>query len=445
METLDDSQVGGEPECESVVQGAAECQQGEKDNGAVVEGEVVIQEGEATDEMSMEERDVLSADPGELKLWQQRDPSLAKARELAGENRTQDPGGRVHFFYQDGLFYRRWQPEDSDAGDVRSCEQLVLPQECRSIVLRLAHDVPMAGHLGVTKTKDRVLRRYYWPGIFKDIADYCRTCEVCQRSQPRRPARAEMIPMPLITKPFQQIAMDLVGPLPRTQRGNRFILTICDYATRYPEAIALPSTEAPHISKELVAVFARVGIPDEILSDQGTNFMSALLEEIYRLLQIKRIRTSPYHPQTDGLVERFNGTLKMMLRKFVSRNQKDWDDYLPYLLFAYREVPQESTGLSPFELLYGRRVRGPLDVLRESWTGCSAEETTAITHVVEMRNRLEEMSELVKTNLEKAQRKQKAIYDRGAKPRSFEVGNEVLVLLPTQQNRLKLEWVGPQG
>ena len=175
----------------------------------------------------------------------------------------------------------------------------------------------------------------------------------------------------------------------------------------------------------------------------GTNFMSTLLEEVYRLLQVKRIRTSPYHPQTDGLVERFNGTLKMMLRKFVSRNQKDWDDYLPYLLFAYREVPQESTGFSPFELLYGRRVRGPLDVLRESWTGCAPEETTAIAHVVEMRNRLEEMSELVKTNLEKAQQKQKAVYDRGAKPRSFEVGDEVLVLLPMQQNRLKLEWVGP--
>lgn len=309
--------------------------------------------------------------------------------------------------------------------------------------MRLAHDVPTAGHLGVTKTKDRVLQRYYWPGIFKDIADYCRTCEVCQRSQPKRPAKAEMVPMPLIAKPFQRIAMDLVGPLPRTQRGNHFVLTICDYATRYPEAIALPSTEAPRISKELVAVFARVGIPEEILSDQGPNFMSALLEEVYRLLQITRIRTSPYHPQTDGLVERFNGTLKGMLRKFVSRNQKDWDEYLPYLLFAYREVPQGSTGFSPFELLYGRRVRGPLDVLRESWTRSSTEETPEITHVVEMRNRLEEMSDLVKGNLEKAQQRQKAAYDRGTKPRSLEVGDDVLVLLPMQHNRLKLEWVGP--
>lgn len=93
---------------------------------------------------------------------------------------------------------------------------------------------------------------------------------------------------------------------------------MCDYATRYPEAIPLSSTEASRIAKELVGIFARMGIPEEILTDQGTNFMSTMLEEIYQLLQITRIRTTPYHPQTDGLVERFNGTLKSMLKKFVS-------------------------------------------------------------------------------------------------------------------------------
>ena len=188
----------------------------------------------------------------------------------------------------------------------------------------------MAGHLGITKTKDRILQRYYWPGIFKDIAQYCHTCEVCQRSTPRKPLRAEMIPLPLISQPFQRIAMDLVGPLPKSRRGNRFILTIVDYATRYPEAIPLSSTEASRIAKELVTVFSRAGIPEEILSDQGANFMSMLLQEMYQLLHIRRIRTSPYHPQTDGLVERFNGTMKGMLWKFVGRGRKDWDDYLPY-------------------------------------------------------------------------------------------------------------------
>ena len=245
--------------------------------------------------------------------------------------------------------------------------------------------------------------------------------------------------IPLIAKAFQQIAIDFVGPLPRKQRGNWFILTMCDYATRYPEAIPLPSTEAGRVTKELVSVFARVGVPDEILMDQGSNFMSALLREVYRLLNIQRICTTPYHPQTDGLVERFNRTLKAMLKKFVSRNQKDWDDCLPYLFFAYCEVPQESTGFSPFELLYGRKVTGPLDVLREKWTGYMAEEeeTPIATYVVEMRDQLEEMSGLVQESMVRAQQWQKALYDRGAKEWEFEVGDKVLVLLPMQHNRLK--------
>ena len=235
---------------------------------------------------------------------------------------------------------------------MKRCQQLVLPEKCRKIVLQLAHSVPVAGHLGITKTKDWIFQRYYWPGIFKDVASFCKTCVQCQKNRPQPPTRAEMIAMPLMTQPFQRIAMDIIGPLPHTQRGNRFILTICDYATRYPETLALSSIEAAHIARELISVFARMGVPKEISLDQGTNFMSALLEETYRLLQIKWIRTTPYHPQTDRLVEWFNGTLKSMLKKFVNKSGKDWDDYLPYLLFAYREVPQESTGFSPFDLLY---------------------------------------------------------------------------------------------
>ena len=101
--------------------------------------------------------------------------------------------------------------------------------------------------------------------------------------------------------------MDIVGPLPKTKRGNRFILTICDYATRYPEAIPLPSIEASRVARELLLLFTRVGVPEEVLTDQGTNFMSTMLDDIYHALQIRRIRTTPYHPQTDGLVECFNG------------------------------------------------------------------------------------------------------------------------------------------
>ena len=114
--------------------------------------------------------------------------------------------------------------------------------------------------------------------------------------------------------------MDIVGPLPQSHGGCRYIP---DYATWYPEAIPLRSIEAEHTAEELIKVFARVRIPEEVLSDQGTNFTSNLLQELYRLLKIQVVSTSPYHPQCNGLVEHLNQTLKMMLRKVVTKEGKD--------------------------------------------------------------------------------------------------------------------------
>ena len=259
---------------------------------------------------------------------------------------------------------------------VKICQQLVLPEECCKVVLQLAHCIPMAAHLGITKTKDRILQLYYWPGIFKNMASYCKACVQCHKNRPQPPTRAEMIAMPLMTQPFQRIVMDIIGLLPHPQRDNRFNLTIFDYATRYPEALALSSIEATCIARKLISVFARMGVPEEILLDQGTNFMTALLEEIYHLLQIKQIRTTP----------------------------RNWDDYLPYLLFHYQEFQQESTGFSPFELLYGQRVCGPLDILNEPWTGESGAKVPVAAYVVKMCDSLQEMSALVRDTSQQAQR-----------------------------------------
>lgn len=122
----------------------------------------------------------------------------------------------------------------------------------------------------------------------------------------------------------------------------------------------------------------------QIITYQGTAFLSKTIKQVYSLLGIKGIRTNPYHPQTDGLVERYNRTLKSMLKKFVALNGKDWDQWLPCLLFAYREVPQASMGFSPFELLYGRNVRGPLDLLRDAWVAPQPEAADSVLSYVLM-------------------------------------------------------------
>lgn len=337
------------------------------------------------------------------------------------------------YVVKNGILYQR-------KGDV---EALAVPASCRFKVMDLAHSVPWAGHLGKHKTLARIASRFSWPMMYTDVTDFIRTCTECQLTAGRKVAPALLNPLPVIDTPFTRMAMDIVGPLERSKRGYRYILVVCDYATKYPEAFPLKAIKARQVADCLVQLFSRVGLPREVITDQGTNFLSLLLKQVYQLLGIKGIRTTPYHPQTDGLVERFNQTLKNMLRRFVSQTGADWDQWLPYLLFAYREVPQASTGFSPFELLYGRQVRGPLDLLREQWEGPSDGKRSVVQYVVEMRQRLEEMTALAQENMQKAQRNQKTWYDRKARERSFEPGQKVLLLLPSQDSKLLAKWQGP--
>ena len=230
-----------------------------------------------------------------------------------------------------------------------------------------------------------------------------------------------------------------------SENGHQYILTLVDYATRYPEAIALKRIDTPTVAEALVDMFSRLGIPEEILSDLGTQFVSECMEEVNRLLSIRHLTTTPYHPMCNGLVERFNGTLKAMLKKLCAEQPRQWHRFINALLFAYREVPQESTGFSPFELLYGRTVRGPMHILKELWTeNVDVPETkTSYQYVFELREKLEATLELARAELEKAQNKGKHHYDCKAKPRKFRTGDKVLLLLPTDNNKLLMQWKGP--
>ena len=374
----------------------------------------------------------------ELIELQRTDDTLETVRkEASGQTEAVDSG----LFERDGVIYRRWIPAGGIPG--QPIDQIVLPKNYRRKVLHIAHTIPLGGHLAKKRTARRVMKCFYWPTLFQDAGDFCKSCEECQKCTQRRGSRAPMIPMPLLTTPFERVAMDIIGPLPRSRSGNRYVLVMCDYGTRYPEAVPLKSIEAEKIAEELVAIFARVGIPKEILTDQGSNFTSQLLAELYRLLKVSAIRTSPYHPQTDGLVERFNQTLKEMLRKSAQEDGKDWDKLIPYVLFAYREVPQESTGYSPFELVYGREVRGPMDVLKESWESSERSDESVLSYILLMRERLAHMTELVQKNLSMAQTRQKNSYDRGTHERQFATGDQVLVLLPTTTSKLTARWQGP--
>ncbi|CAM4532741.1 unnamed protein product [Lepidochelys kempii] len=227
-------------------------------------------------------------------------------------------------------------------------------------------------------------------------------------------------------------------------REWKYILVVVDFATRYPEAVPLASIEADPVADALLTIFSRVGFPKEVLTDQGSNFMSALLRCLWEKCGVRHDWASAYHPQSNGLVERFNGTLKMMLKTFMDQHPQDWDKYLPHLLFAYREVPQESTGFSPFELLYGRRVRGPLDLMRDEWEGkATPNGESVVENVLIFRERRAELMGLARENLARAQRKQMVWYDRTARTRAYTTGDPVMVLIPVRKNKLQAAWEGP--
>ena len=146
--------------------------------------------------------------------------------------------------------------------------------------------------------------------------------------------------------------------------------------------------------------------------------MSRVMKELLRLLQVKQLRTSVYHPQTDGLVERFNKTLKQMLKKAMDLDGKNWDQLLPHVLFAVREVPQASTGFSPFELLYGRRPRGVLDIAKEAWESQPSPHRTTLDHVEQVWDRMTQVWPIVREHLRQAQQAQVRVYNRGAQLRT---------------------------
>ncbi|XP_063334794.1 uncharacterized protein si:ch211-282j22.3 isoform X1 [Pelmatolapia mariae] len=346
--------------------------------------------------------------PANIIEMQHDDPSLTSLFQKAAERNQetkQDLNSKGEFLLKDGILYRQQG----------SALQLVVPRAVQKVVLSLGHSIPWAGHLGKHKTMARIRKYFHWPGMRSDVTLFCKSCPQCQKSSLKIPSRAPLQSLPIISTPFERLGMDIVGPLERSKAGNRYMLVVTDYATKYPEVFPLRSIKAKAVALCLIQFFSRVGFPREILTDRGTNFMSTLLKQVYQLLGIKSLRTTPYHPQTDGLTERFNQTLKQMLRKFVNETGTDWDQWLPYLLFAYREVPQASTGFSPFELLYGH----------------------------EMRERLEKMTELAQAHKAEAQQHQKAWYDQSARQRSFSPGQKVLVLLPSDDSKLLAKWQGP--
>ena len=306
--------------------------------------------------------------------------------------------------------------------------QLVLPPPLRYEVLVNAHDDLAGGHLGVFKTYEKLRDRFYWRGMYKDVEHWVRSCTDCAtRKSPRNQLRAPLLPIP-VEGAFDRLAVDCLGPLPVTWSGNRYLVVFTEYLSKWPEIFAVPNIDAVTIAKLLTdEIIPRHGAPRTLLSDRGKNFLSNLVLEVCKLYSIKKLNTTAYHPQTDGLVERLNSTLCQTLSMYVSQNQKDWDLFIPAALLAFRTSPSESTGETPFYLLYGREPRLPMDV---SLLPPADPASSIIEHRRRIVKQIEQAQTMARENIQRAQQKMKTYYDRTARDPDFQEGMKVWVYTP---------------
>lgn len=240
-------------------------------------------------------------------------------------------------------------------GDSGDEWKLVVPKERRGKLLQEYHDLPTAGHMGIFKTFNRLAERFYWPKMRCDVARYVRTCETCQavKVEPKKPAGL-MLSNPKVSRPWQVISADLVGPFPKSKSGNMFVLAVSDYFSKFSLFFPLRRATSFAVTRKLVdEVFLLYGAPSLLLTDNGKQFVSREFKSACKEFGVKNRYNAAYHPQANP-VERVNRVLKTMLKSYVGDDQRDWDQQLPKIGCAVRTARHEVTGFTPYFLNFGR-------------------------------------------------------------------------------------------
>ncbi len=325
--------------------------------------------------------------------------------------------------------------------------QLLVSTPLREEILYLNHDVPMSGHQGMERTAKRIKAKYYWHGMTHDIEAYVKACPQCsQWKRPTRRARWEMSQFHAGI-PMERVHLDFLGPLPKTSRGNEYILMGVDQFTKWVECIPLPSQTAEVTAQAVVSqFFSRFGIPLQLHTDRGSNFESKLFDSICKLLQIHKSRTTAYRPSANGQVERFNRTLMDAVRCFVGKHQKSWDIFVPQIASALRSSVNRSTGFTPNRLMLGREVVTPADLVLPVRSS-DIPEADAEGYVLQLERSLKLSHEVARETLKSNQATMKRDYDLKIHRRSYSVGDVVYVLNTASKKgsakKLSIQWNGP--
>lgn len=346
----------------------------------------------------------------------------------------------VNYFENDGiLFYKNNSKIDNPLR--------VIDLQNRDRILYNYHTSPLGGHFGIKHTIEIIKQHYYWPYMGNDIKNYIEACNECQRmGKPKRDL--SIVPIK-VTGPFDQIGIDFVGPLKVSSKGNRYIIVATDYLTKWPEARPLAKATAKEVASFLYEeIICRHGTPSSILSDHGAAFLGKVVELLKEEIGFKHKLSAPYHPQTNGLTEKFNGTLWKALAKCVNSANAEWDDLIPSVLFAYRTLKHTTTKQSPFYLLHGKEAQLPihLELSRDKLIEVPYEEALdrRIGHIL---GTFTDAFILAKDNIGTIQHLQEERSRRLVKAKTFKENDLVILYDASKQNvhgdKFTLRWTGP--
>ena len=336
---------------------------------------------------------------------------------------------RKQFQLKQGILYRKTQVND------KARLQLVFPLAYTPQAMAGCHD--QVGHLGQDRVLELLRDRFYWPGMYMDVASYINSCPRCIR----RKTQPDTAPLHNIeaTQPLELIHLDYLQIEP--SKGTiENVLIVTDHFTRYAQAYPSKTQTALATAKLLLNNFIiHYGFPNKIISDQGRNFESELLANLREVAGVQKLRTTPYHPQTNGQHERFNSTLLNMLGTLTPEQKKDGKTYVPAMVHAYNCTRNTATGYSPYYLLFGREPRLPIDVEFGLKSGKQQSPPSKSTYVTQLRRRLRFAHKKAKQVADRQQARHKELYDRRCRGAALDIGDLVLVKKTAWKGKHKIQ------
>ena len=293
--------------------------------------------------------------------------------------------------------------------------RLVTPECVKPLIFSMVHNHTTGGHMGNNKTYDRLRLHFYWPGMKDDVTLWITRCDKCQLAKPK-PRRRAPLHQTLVGVPMERIAADIMSTTTPSQ-GYDKILVVCDYFTKWAEAYPIKTATAYETADVILTEWmCRYGIPRQFHSDQGGNFKGALLTKLCHTLNIAKTTTTPYRPQSDGLVERMNRSLIGLLRCVTNEARDDWVTQLPMVMMAYRASPHASTRVTPNRMMFGREIETPLTLgFPPKPDKYTKGEMCAVKYVTWVQKALEWSHEKARENLQIAAVRQKRNYDYGTR------------------------------